>query len=102
MPPTRRIAHKGIWWSSVGVLLGVLALASPTLRADDPTNKPPAKPADDADLMEFLGGIGAEDENLIDFLGRTDPRKIAAASEPKHPPPASGQSSSADPGSQKQ
>jgi hypothetical protein len=102
MPPRRRIAHKGIWWLTAGVLAGALALAAPTLRAGDPPDKQPGKPADDADLMEFLGGIGSEDENLINFLGRTDPRKIAAVSVPKQPPPTSGQSSSTDSGSQKQ
>jgi hypothetical protein len=83
-------------------LAGALALAVPTLRADDPPGKQASKQTDDADLMEFLGGIGSEDENLINFLGRADPRKVAAASVPKPPPPSSGQSSSADPGSQKQ
>jgi hypothetical protein len=102
MPPRRRTAHKGVSWLTASVLAGALALASAVLRADDPPNKQPSKPADDADLMEFLGGIGSEDENLINFLGRTDPRKIVAASVPKRPPPTSGQSSSADPGSQKQ
>jgi len=104
MPPKRRTAYKGVSWLAAGVLLGALALACPVLRADDPPdNKQAGKQNDEADLMEFLGGIGSEDENLINFLGRTDPRKIAAASVPKRPPPTtSGQSSSADPGSQKQ
>ena len=109
MPPARRTAHKEISWLLIGVLLGVFGLLAtvllPTLvRADDSPGKPPRSQSntDDADLMEFLGGIGSEDENLIKFLGRTDPRKIAAASAPKPSPPTSAQSSSADPGSQKQ
>jgi hypothetical protein len=103
MPPTGRIAHKGITWLLVGSLLCMSALLPAVLRADDAPGKQTKRPADDADLMEFLGGIGSEDENLINFLGRTDPRKVAAASVPKRPPPTGGaQSSSADPGSQKQ
>jgi hypothetical protein len=102
MPPRRRTAHKGVSWLAAGVLAGALALASQTLRADAPPDKQAGKQTDDADLMEFLGGIGSEDENLINFLGRADPKKVAAASVPKRPPPTSGQSSSADPGSQKQ
>jgi hypothetical protein len=102
MPPTGRVAHHGICWLLVGSLLGFLTLAPTTLRADDPPGKQAKNQTDDADLMEFLGGIGSEDENLVKFLGRTDPRKVAAASVPKSPAPTSAQSSSADPGSQRQ
>lgn len=102
MPPTERAAHKGVFWLVVGSLLGLCALAPAVLRADDAPGKQAKSQTDDADLMEFLGGIGSEDENLIRFLGRTDPRKIAAASVPKRPAPTGAQSSSADPGSQKQ
>ncbi|HTW39204.1 MAG TPA: hypothetical protein VMD49_11605 [Steroidobacteraceae bacterium] len=102
MPPTGRTAHKGILWLVVGSLLGFSALEPAVLRADDAPGKQTRSQTDDADLMEFLGGIGSEDENLIKFLGRTDPRKVAAASVPKRPPPTGAQSSSADPGGQKQ
>jgi hypothetical protein len=62
---------------------------------------------DDAALMEFLGGIGSEDDALIDYLARTDPTKIAAqpkraradGSKPSDPPHAQADSSN---GSQKQ
>jgi hypothetical protein len=41
---------------------------------------------DDAALMEFLGGIGSEDDAWINYLARTDPTKVAA--QPKHAPSA--------------
>ncbi|HTX24244.1 MAG TPA: hypothetical protein VMD03_06275 [Steroidobacteraceae bacterium] len=97
MPLKRRTAHKGIAW-----LVSASVLAVPVaLRADEPpAGKPPQKQADDADLMEFLGGIGGEDEGLIKFLGRTDPKKVAAATVPKRPASSSADSSSSDSGSQ--
>ena len=57
---------------------------------------------DDAALMEFLGGIGSEDDEWIDYLARTDPTKIASqpktarpdGSKPSDPPQASASSSS--------
>jgi hypothetical protein len=101
MPPRRRTAHKGVSWLLVGSLLGVSTLQPVTSRADDPPAKQNKKPADDADLMEFLGGIGGEDENWINFLGRNDPRKVAAANAPKSPPTSGTESSGSDPGSQK-
>jgi hypothetical protein len=107
MPPRGRTAHKGVSWLLVGSLLGASASFPVLLHADDshPDDTPAKqanKPADDADLMEFLGGIGGEDEAWINFLGRADPRKVAAASVPKRPPPNSAESSSSDSGSQKQ
>ncbi len=102
MPATGRAAHKGISWLLVGSLLGLFGLLPATAHADDPPVKQAKPPAPDGDLLEFLGGIGSEDENLIKFLGRTDPRKIAAASAPKPSSSGGAQSSSADPGSQKQ
>ncbi|HEY2590622.1 MAG TPA: hypothetical protein VGI35_03435 [Steroidobacteraceae bacterium] len=62
---------------------------------------------DDAALMEFLGGIGSEDDAWIDYLARTDPTKIAAqakrarsdGNKPSDPPHAQADSSN---GSQKQ
>jgi len=70
---------------------------------------PAAKSAsdDDAALMEFLGGIGSEDDAWIDYLARTDPTKIAAQpkkvrsemNKPSDPPRVQADSSN---GSQKQ
>jgi hypothetical protein len=62
--------------------------------------------SDDAALMEFLGGIGSEDDAWIDYLARTDPTKVAAqptrarsdTSKPSDPPHAQADSSN---GSQK-
>ena len=76
-------------WITAALLLGAAVLA-PAVRvhADSGQNTsqnhaPSAKSAtDDAALMEFLGGIGSEDEAWIDYLARTDPTKIAA--QPKH------------------
>jgi hypothetical protein len=101
MPPTRRTAHKGVYGLFVCSLLGASVLVPAALRAGDPPAKQSQKQADDADLMEFLGGIGGEDEAWINFLGRTDPRKVAAATAPQRQPTSSAQSSSSDSGSQK-
>jgi len=57
---------------------------------------------DDAALMEFLGGIGSEDDEWIDYLARTDPTQVAggpkqvrtAGNKPADPPHASSDSSS--------
>lgn len=57
---------------------------------------------DDAALMEFLGGIGSEDDAWIDYLARTDPTKVASqpkkapsnGAKPSDPPQASAASSS--------
>ena len=58
---------------------------------------------DDAALMEFLGGIGSEDDAWIDYLARNDPTKVASqakkagagGAKPSDPPHASA-SASAD------
>ena len=96
------------------LLLGAAVLApAARVHADSgPTaSKNPAKGAestnDDAALMEFLGGIGSEDDAWIDYLARTDPTIIAAhakrahsdGSKPSDPPHAQTDSSN---GSQKQ
>ena len=57
---------------------------------------------DDAALMEFLGGIGSEDDEWIDYLARTDPTQVTggpkqvrtAGNKPADPPHASSDSSS--------
>ena len=101
MPLTGRTAHKGVSGLLVVSLLGVSVLLPFGLRADDSPATQRQKQADDADLMEFLGGIGGEDEAWINFLGRADPRKVAAATVPKRPQSSSAESSSSDSGSQK-
>lgn len=53
----------------------------------------------DAALMEFLGGIGSEDEEWIDYLSRTDPTKVAA--DPKHARPDGSRPENSSDGSQK-
>lgn len=61
---------------------------------------------DDAALIEFLGGIGSEDDEWIDYLARTDPTKVA--SQPKQvrtagskPPDSSHASADSSSGSEK-
>ena len=51
---------------------------------DAPKSAPPPV---DPDFIEFLGTIGSEDEDLIDYLAHNDPAKVAAAT-PKPKPPA--------------
>jgi hypothetical protein len=86
----------------IGLLVTAgLALLAPVLRADDGQaqrnrhDPPSSRPADDADLMEFLGGIGAEDDEWIDYLARTDPTKVASA--PRRAPPQDGNAARGDP-----
>lgn len=70
------------------------------------TSQKPAQSAqssdDDAALMEFLGGIGSEDDAWIDYLAKTDPTKVASqakqaradGSKPSDPPHTQADSSS--------
>ena len=69
---------------------------------------PPANPATDADLLEFLGSVdsgadsqaAADDGSWIDYLSKTDISKVAKAADPNdasrpkqpaaNPPPAAG------------
>jgi len=72
-------------------ILGAGAAALPVaVEADGPARQA-KQPADDADLMEFLGSIGSADERWIDYLARTDPTKVAPAAKP---PASSGADSS--------
>lgn len=99
---------------AAALLLGAAVFAPAVQVHADPgqtTSKNQAKGVqstnDDAALMEFLGGIGSEDDAWIDYLARTDPTKIAAqatrvrseGSKPSDPPHAQADSSN---GSQKQ
>lgn len=95
---------------TAALLLGAAVIVSgPRVRADSgqtPSGKHVQRssqsPDDDAALMEFLGGIGSEDDQWIDYLARTDPTKVAsrpkqvrtAGSKPPDPPHASADSSS--------
>jgi len=64
---------------------GLLALAAAALaagaRADDSHSSSSSSSAatDDTDLIEFLGTLGAEDDEWLNYLGRTDPTKVARA-----------------------
>jgi len=42
---------------------------------------------DDSELIEFLGSVGAEDEEWLNYLAQTDPTKVAKA--PQEPPASS-------------
>jgi len=79
---------------TAALLLAAAVLALPAgARADRGQNPDESRPEqaqkgdDDAALMEFLGGIGSEDDEWIDYLARTDPAKVAAA--PKRTRPGS-------------
>ena len=99
---------------TAALLLGAAVLApaarvhADSAQSSSPNQAQSAKSAsDDAALMEFLGGIGSEDDAWLDYLARNDPTKIAAqpkharsdASKPSDPPHAQADSSN---GSQKQ
>ena len=93
---------------TAALLLGAAVLApSARVHADSGQNtsqnhaSDAKSTSDDAALMEFLGGIGSEDDAWIDYLARTDPTKIAAqskqvrsdTSKPSDPPHAQAESS---------
>jgi hypothetical protein len=98
---------------TAALLFGAAVLApAARVQADSPTSESHAQGAqksssDDAALMEFLGGIGSEDDAWIDYLARTDPTKVAAqpkrarsdGAKPSDPPHAQADSSN---GSQRQ
>jgi hypothetical protein len=77
------------WLAMALLLAGVVGV-----RADNPrsssssSSSSSAKPVDDTDVIEFLGGVGSEDEDLLNYLARTDPTKVARA--PQSPPASSG------------
>jgi hypothetical protein len=70
---------------TAALLLGAAVLApGARVHADSghsasQSRAPPAQStADELALLEFLGGIGSEDEDWIDYLASTDPAKVAA------------------------
>ena len=93
---------------TAALLLGAAVIAPITWVRADSGQTPSgdraqsSQSSDDAALMEFLGGIGSEDDEWIDYLARTDPTKVAsrpkqvrpAGSKPPDPPHASADSSS--------
>jgi hypothetical protein len=76
------------WWLATALLLA----GAVGVRADNPrsssSSSSSAVPVDDTDVIEFLGGVGAEDEDWLNYLARTDPTKVARA--PQNPPASSG------------
>lgn len=92
MPRRRRPKSSAFPSLLIASILGAGAAALPVaVEADGPAQQA-KQPADDADLMEFLGGIGSADERWIDYLARTDPAKVAQAAKP--PASSGGDSSS--------
>lgn len=93
---------------TAALLLGAAVIApAASVRADSgqtpsADRAPSSQSADDGALIEFLGGIGSEDDEWIDYLARTDPTQVAsrpkqvrtAGSKPPDPPHASSDSSS--------
>ena len=90
------------WQLAMSLLLGsALYCAAPAqkLWAVEPAGKLPQRPAqaappadDDLDLLEFLGGIDAanEDKDWLEFLKNTDIGKVAGAKAPANPPEGKG------------
>ncbi len=92
MPRERRTASCGLSWLLIASVLGAVALPGVVCADGQAKQAPP--PQDDADLMEFLGGIGSADGRWIDYLASTDPAKVA--SPPKQAPPSGDSSASSD------
>jgi len=55
--------------AALGLCLALLIPAA--LRADQPPPAPP--PADDLDVIEFLGSVGSDDSEWLKYLAQTDP-----------------------------
>jgi len=74
----------------IGVALAWVVLPAAAARADEPQQpqSPPPSPPPDADLIEFLGSIGSEDEDWLNYLAQTAPHK--APTPPPSPPPPNG------------
>jgi hypothetical protein len=74
----------------LAVALCAAVLAASVVRADaSQSTSSSSSPAsgDDSDLIEFLGSVGAEDEEWLTYLAQTDPTKVAKA--PQEPPASS-------------
>lgn len=98
MPRRRRSASCGLSWLVIAPMLGAAAVPAVVAAGDSSQQVKPS--ADDADLMEFLGSIGSEDQRWIDYLAKTDPAKVASTSKPPTPPAGGGADGSSG-GSQK-
>ncbi len=100
MPRRRGPASGALPGLVIAVILGAGAAGLPAAVHADGSAQQAKPPADDADLMEFLGSIGSVDERWIDYLARTDPATVAPAAKP--PAPSGGDSSGGESdGSQK-
>jgi hypothetical protein len=88
MPRRRRPARCGLSWLVIASALGAAAL--PAVVAAGGSSQQAKQPSDDCDLMEFLGGIGSEDQRWIDYLAKTDPAKVASPTKPPAPPGGGG------------
>ena len=92
---------------AAALLLGAAVLApAARVRADSGHTASQSRQAqgsqspDDAALIEFLGGIGSEDDAWLDYLAQTDPTKVAPqpkqaradVSKPSDPPHAQADS----------
>jgi hypothetical protein len=103
----KRITSEQLKPITAALFLGAAVLLTATgVRADGQTASQSSTQGtksadDDAALMEFLGGIGSEDDAWIDYLARTDPTKVASqpkqarsdGAKPSDPPRASADSS---------
>ncbi len=79
-------SSAGRWLAPLVALLG--ACGTLAWADSSSSSSSSAAPSDDADLIEFLGGVGAEDEDWLNYLSQTDPTKVATA--PRSPPPSGG------------
>ena len=91
---------------AAALLLGAAVLApAARVRADSghtasQSQAQGSQSPDDAALIEFLGGIGSEDDAWLDYLAQTDPTKVAPqpkqaradVSKPSDPPHAQADS----------
>lgn len=85
-----RFTGRG-WWLAAALTLACGLSSVP--RADDKhssssSSSSSAAPTDDADLFEFLGSVGSEDDAWLSYLAHNDPTKVATA--PRAAPPPSG------------
>ncbi len=98
MPRRRRPASWGLSSLVIASMLGAAAL--PAVVAAGGSSQQTQPSADDCDLLEFLGGIGSEDQRWIDYLAKTDPTTVASTTKPATPSGGDGTDGGSD-GSQK-
>jgi hypothetical protein len=82
MPRRRRFVGGGFAWLPLAVTLSAAAMPAVPARTAAPAGqdarpKTAAGPAGEEGLFEFLGGIGSEDAQWIDYLSNIDPAKVA-------------------------